>query len=137
LPLAILCALLVGLTGVFSRRYLHREPGYRRFYLLLALFGAGVQLVALAGTLDLLFFGWEIVGLSSALLIGFFNERAQPARHGLRAFATYRVCDAGLLAAAVWMHHSTGSSALTPPVSAPFAWPGFAGPVDPLQATGV
>jgi NADH-quinone oxidoreductase subunit L len=114
IPFAAFSAMLVGLIGAFSRRYLHREPGFFRFYLLLALFGAGVELVVLAGTLDLVFFGWELVGLSSALLIGFFHERPKPVEHGLRAFLTYRTCDIGLLGAAVWLHHSTGGAVLVP-----------------------
>lgn len=140
-PFALFTAVLVGLIGAFSRRYMHREPGYRRFYLLLALFGAGVELVVLAGNLDLLYFGWEIVGLASALLIAFFRERAKPVEHGLRAFATYRACDMGLLAAAVLLHHTTGSAAVslaTPgsaSLTAPGAvWAGFSGPADAVPA---
>ncbi|GAA3093137.1 proton-conducting transporter membrane subunit [Streptosporangium carneum] len=110
LPFAVLMALLGGLIGVFSQRYLHKEPGYLRFYMLLALFGAGVELVALSGALELTFVGWELAGLASALLIAFFHERRKPVEHGLRAFLTYRVCDVGLLAGVVWLHHATGSS---------------------------
>ncbi len=71
-------------------------------------------LVVLAGTLDLIFFGWEIVGLTSALLIAFFHERRGPVEHGLRAFMTYRFCDVGLLSAALWLHLELGSSTLVP-----------------------
>ena len=111
LPLAALGAVLSGVVAAFSSRYLHRERGFGRFYMLLSLLSAGVELVVLAGTLDLVFFGWELVGLSSALLIAFFDDRAAPVRHGLRAYVTYRVCDVGLLAAAVWLHHTAGSAA--------------------------
>lgn len=111
LPFAAFAAVLLGLIGAFSRRYLHREQGFFRFYLLLALFGAGVQVLVLAGGLDQAFFGWELVGLTSALLIAFFHERPKPVEHSLRAFLTYRVCDAGLLGALVWLHHRVGSAA--------------------------
>lgn len=111
LPFALFVALLVGLIGAFSRRYLHRERGFLRFYLLLALFGASVELVALAGSLDLVFFGWELVGLTSVLLIAFFHERPKPVEHGLRAFLTYRMCDVGLLGALIWLHHTAGTTA--------------------------
>lgn len=113
IPFAAFSAALVGLIGAFSRRYLHREPGFFRFYLLLTLFGCSVELLVLAGSLDLAFFGWELVGITSALLIAFFNERRLPVEHGLRAFLTYRVCDIGLLTAALWLHHSAGSSVVT------------------------
>lgn len=112
LPFAAFAATLVGLVAAFSRRYLHLEPGFLRFFLLLAVFGTAVQLVVLAGTLDLVFFGWELVGVTSALLIGFFHERPGPVQNGLRAFKTYRACDVGLLGAAVWLHYTVGSTAL-------------------------
>jgi NADH-quinone oxidoreductase subunit L len=130
LPFATFSSMLVGLVVAFSRRYLHLEPGFLRFFLLLALFGTGVQLVVLAGTLDLVLFGWELVGLTSALLIGFFHERPAPVRHGFRALVTYRACDIGLLGAAVWLHHTTGSASLVE--SAP--WLGFAAPLDGSEA---
>ncbi|MEV7013072.1 proton-conducting transporter membrane subunit [Streptosporangium sp. NPDC051022] len=127
LPFAVLTALLGGLIGVFSQRYLHKEPGYLRFYMLLALFGAGVELVALAGALELTFVGWELAGLTSALLIAFFHERRRPVEHGLRAFLTYRACDVGLLAAVVWLHHATGSSTVTA-AQGGTGWAGFSVP---------
>ncbi len=108
LPFAWFAAMLVGLMAAFSRRYLHREAGFFRFYLMLVLFGTGVELVVLAGSLDLVFVGWELVGITSALLIAFFHERPKPVEHGLRAFITYRLCDVGLLSAVVWLHHAVG-----------------------------
>jgi len=133
LPFACFSAALVGVIASFSRRYLHREEGFHRFYLMLAFFGAGVELVLLAGSLDLFFFGWEIVGLSSALLIAFFHERPLPVEHGLRAFVTYRFCDVGLLGAVVWLHHVVGSSALAPMVEEA-RWAGLGVPSDPRDA---
>ena len=61
--------------SAFSNRYLHREPGYNRYFVLLAMFVTGMLLVALAGNVEVLFVGWEFVGLSSALLVAFFHER--------------------------------------------------------------
>ncbi len=89
-------------------RYLHREPGYARFFALFSLFLAGMVTAALADTIETLFAGWELVGLSSALLVAFFSERANPARNGLRVWVVYRVSDAALLFAAVALHHMTG-----------------------------
>jgi len=137
IPFALFSALLVGIIGAFSRRYMHRERGYRRFYLLLTVFGAGVQVVVLAGTLDILFFGWEVVGLASALLIAFFHERPKPIAHGLRAFATYRVCDIGLLIGAVWLHRSTGSAGMVVPAPADAGWAGMGGSLGVLEATSI
>lgn len=111
LPAAVLMtltALLVGLVGAFSAPYLHQDPGYRRFFVLLPLFATGMMAVAAANTLDLLYAGWEVVGIASALLIAYFHRREAPVRHGLRAFAVYRLCDLALLAAAVLLHHHAG-----------------------------
>lgn len=102
--------MLVGLIGVMSSRYLHREPGYSRFFLLLLLFATGVAVIATARGLDLMFVGWELVGLSSALLIAFFYKREGPVEGGLRTFAIYRLTDIGLLTALVTLHHEAGTA---------------------------
>lgn len=103
-------AILCGLIGRFSSTYLVREPGHARFFLLLTLFATGMLLLVMAGSLDLLIAGWELVGISSMLLIAFFHERAFPVRNALRAFIVYRTCDIGLLLGAVLMHHYFGSA---------------------------
>ncbi|GGK03650.1 hypothetical protein GCM10010123_37010 [Pilimelia anulata] len=110
LPFAVLVPLLLTLVVVLSRRYLHAEPGYLRFHLLLALFGGGAQLVVVAGSLDTLVVGWELAGLASCLLIAFFHERRQPVAHALRAFAVYRACDVGLVGVLLWAHHGPGTA---------------------------
>lgn len=111
LPLVALSVLLVGVVGVFSVRYLHRDPGFHRFFLLLNLFGFGVLLLFTVGSFDLLIGGWELVGLTSVLLIAFFQHRDEPVKNALRVFATYRACDIGLLVGVVTMHHFAGSAA--------------------------
>ncbi len=107
-PFVILTFILCGTIAAFTTKYLHREPGYNRFFVLYALFLVGMVTAALAGTIETLFTGWEMVGLSSALLVAFFQERPAPARNGLRVWVVYRVSDAALLVAAVVMHHLTG-----------------------------
>ena len=97
------------LVNAFAGRYLHREPGFTRFFVLLAVFGTGMNLMVLAGSFDVLFAGWELIGISSTLLIGFFHERPNAVRAAIRAFVTYRICDVGLLAASVVAHTAVGS----------------------------
>jgi NADH-quinone oxidoreductase subunit L len=130
---ALFGALLVGLVGAFSSRYMHREPGFSRFYLLLTLLGAGVEIVVLGGSIDVAFFGWELVGIASALLVAFFHDRPAPVRNGLRAFITYRACDVGLLGAAVWLHHSVGSAATSSNLQ--LDWVGYSAPATAGDAT--
>lgn len=105
---------LTGLAGRFAVRYLHRDPGFARFYLLVSAFAFGMLLVAASGSLDQLFIGWEVVGLSSALLVGFFQERRAPTQAGLRVFTIYRLCDLGILLGAVALHHSAGHASFEP-----------------------
>lgn len=108
-PFVILSFVLCGTVGAFASVYLHRDRGYRRFFLLYALFLLGMVVSSLAGTIETLFFGWELVGLSSALLVAYFHERPAPVRNGLRVWATYRIADAAFLIAALAMHHLTGA----------------------------
>lgn len=103
-PLLQLTTILVALVAVFSVRYLHRERGFFRFFLLLHLFAFGAMLVLAAGTFDLLLAGWELVGISSVLLIAFFDERREPVRNAIRVFAYYRVADLGLLLGIYFLH---------------------------------
>ena len=90
LPFLGMTVVLVGLIGRFSATYLHREPGFFRFFLLLHLFAFGSLIAFAAGSFDLLVGGWEIVGITSVLLIAFFQYRTAPVENALRVFAVYR-----------------------------------------------
>jgi len=107
-PFAILSFVLSGTIGAFASRYLHRERGFNRFFVLYAIFVLGMVVTSLAGTIETLFTGWEMVGLSSALLVGFYQERPAPSQNALWVWCVYRVSDAALLLAAVTMHHLRG-----------------------------
>ncbi|MCC6875203.1 MAG: proton-conducting membrane transporter [Sandaracinaceae bacterium] len=106
----MLTSVVTALIGRFSVAYLHREKGYPRFFLLLSLFAAGMLVLVMGASIDLLFVGWELVGLTSALLVAFFQERRAPVEGALRVFITYRLCDLGLLAGAVLLHQASGTS---------------------------
>ncbi len=108
-PFAILSFLLCGTIGAFATRYMHREGGFNRFFTLFAIFALGMIVTSLAGTIETLFVGWELVGLSSAMLVAFFHERPSPVRNGLRVWVVYRISDAALLTASVVLHHMTGA----------------------------
>jgi NAD(P)H-quinone oxidoreductase subunit 5 len=112
LGFAALSAAIAGVVSAFSNRYLHREPGYNRYFVLLAMFVTGMLLVALAGNVGVLFIGWEFVGLSSALLVAFFHDRPAPVSNALRVLAVYRISDAAMLSAAVLLRHVAGTGSL-------------------------
>src|SRR5260370_38492485 len=110
LPFMGLTVVLSGLIGQFSATYLHRERGFLRFFLLLHLFAFGSLLAFAAGSFDLLVAGWEMVGITSVLLIAFFQQRTAPVENGLRVFAVYRASDIGLLVGVFAMHHWAGTA---------------------------
>jgi NAD(P)H-quinone oxidoreductase subunit 5 len=112
LAFAALSAAIAGVVSAFSNRYLHRESGYNRYFVLLALFVTGMLLVALAGNVAVLFIGWELVGLSSALLVAFFHERPAALSNAFRVFSVYRISDAAMLSAAVLLRHLAGTDSL-------------------------
>lgn len=121
-PFVILACVLCGAIGAFTTRYLHREPGFNRFFVLFAVFMAGMVLASLAGTIETLFVGWELVGLSSTLLVAFFQERPAPPQNGLRIWMVYRVSDAALFLAAMVLHATTGTGDLDQ-ISGTAPWP--------------
>ena len=135
LPFAGLTIVLAGLVGAFSVRYLHRDPGYFRFFLLLHLFTFGALLVFLSGSLDLLVAGWELVGITSVLLVGYFQYRRDPVRNALRVFATYRIADLAILMAIFLAHHAFGTASWAGMFSG--EWPGHATSLGGGAATGL
>lgn len=108
IPFVILTFVLTGTIGAFASVYLHRETGFQRFFVFFSVFLMGMVCSSLAGTIETLFLGWELVGLSSALLVAYFHERQAPVRSGLRVWMVYRVADAAFLVAAIALHHLTG-----------------------------
>ena len=110
LPFLVMTIVLAGLIGQFSATYLHRESGFFRFFLLLHLFAFGSLLAFAAGSFDLLIGGWELVGITSVLLIAFFDQRTAPVENGLRVFAIYRACDIGLLVGVFALHNWAGNA---------------------------
>lgn len=99
-----LTLLLGGIVIRFSLIYLHREAGYARFFSTLFFFLSGVMVVSSAGNLDTFMIGWEILGIASFLLIGFYRNRVHPVRNAAMVYSIYRLCDLGLLAGAYLEH---------------------------------
>jgi NADH:ubiquinone oxidoreductase subunit 5 (subunit L)/multisubunit Na+/H+ antiporter MnhA subunit len=98
-------ALLTSMVTTFSRYYLHREKGYKRFFNTVLFFFFGYNLAILSGNFETLFIGWEIIGISSFLLIAFYRERYLPVKNAFKVFSIYRIGDVGLLLAMWASHH--------------------------------
>lgn len=97
-------ASLAFMVTIYSRYYLHREHGYKRFFNTVLLFYLGYNITIFAGNLETLFLGWEILGISSFLLIAFYRDRYLPVKNAVKVFSIYRIGDVGLILA-MWMSH--------------------------------
>lgn len=98
-------AFMTFLITIYSRYYLHREKGYKRFFNTILFFYLGYNLTVLAGNFETLFMGWEILGISSFLLIAFYRDRYLPVRNAVKVFSIYRIGDVGILLAMWASHH--------------------------------
>lgn len=107
--------LLVGsfltfLVAYYSRYYLHKESGYKRFFNTILLFFTGYTLTVCSGNLETLFMGWEILGITSFLLIAFYRNRYLPVKNAVKVFSVYRIGDVGLILAMWLSHHLFGEN---------------------------
>ena len=98
-------ALLTSMITTYSRYYLHREKGYKRFFNTVLFFFFGYNLAILSGNFETLFIGWEIIGISSFLLIAFYRERYLPVKNAFKVFSIYRIGDVGLILTMWASHH--------------------------------
>ncbi|MCW3088184.1 MAG: hypothetical protein JWQ78_1570, partial [Sediminibacterium sp.] len=97
-------SVITSLVMVFSRYYMHRDEGFKRFFNTILFFYLGYNLVIFAGNFETLFIGWEILGITSFLLIAFYRDRYLPVRNGLKVISLYRLGDVCLILA-MWMAH--------------------------------
>lgn len=105
-------SLLTFMVTLYSRTYLHREAGYKRFFNTILFFYLGYNIVVFSGNLETLFIGWEILGISSFLLIAFYRDRYLPVKNAVKVFSIYRVADVGLILA-MWMSHHLWHESIT------------------------
>lgn len=97
ITIVMLCvvALISSMTHIFSMEYLKGDIRYSRYYAYLGLFTFSMNGIVLANNLISLYIFWELVGLSSYLLIGHWFEKDSAADAGKKAFLTNRVGDIG------------------------------------------
>lgn len=101
---ALVGSFLTFIVSAYSKIYLHREPGYKRFFQTLLFFYCGYAITIFSGNMETLFVGWEILGISSFLLIAFYRDRFLPVKNALKVFSIYRIGDIGLILC-MWMTH--------------------------------
>lgn len=100
----------VGLMiHVYSRGYMEGDPSYPRFFASLSLFMFSMLGIVLASNLVLMFVFWELVGVSSYLLIGFWFEKPSAADAARKAFLTNRLGDFGFILGIIIVWAALGS----------------------------
>jgi len=116
-PLSSVMILVVTGVGflihVYSIGYMHHDKGVRRFFLYMNLFIFAMLLLVLGNSYILLFVGWEGVGLSSYLLIGFWYTKDSAADAGQKAFVVNRIGDFGFLLGMLFIVVNFGTLSFT------------------------
>jgi NADH-quinone oxidoreductase subunit L len=97
------------MVQIYSLGYMHKDPGFHRYYAWMSLFTASMLGLVLANNLLMMFVFWEMVGLCSYLLIGFWFERPSAADAAKKAFIVTRLGDFGFLAAILILFANTGT----------------------------
>ncbi len=112
-PLAAVMLVMVSFVGllifIYSVGYMAHDENFTRFFCFLALFAGAMLGVVISNSLLLLFMCWEIVGLTSYLLIGFWYHKPAAAAAAKKAFVTTRIGDVFFLLGIVWLFSQTGT----------------------------
>jgi NADH-quinone oxidoreductase subunit L len=97
------------MVQIYSQGYMHGDPGYHRYFAFMSLFTASMLGLVLANNLLFMFVFWELVGLCSYLLIGFWFHRTVAANAAKKAFIVTRLGDFGFLAAILLLFSNIGT----------------------------
>ncbi len=97
------------LIFIYSTGYMSRDENFTRFFTFLSLFAGAMLGVIISNSLLLLFICWELVGLTSYLLIGFWYHKPSAAAAAKKAFITTRIGDVALLLGMVWLYSQSGT----------------------------
>ena len=109
ITMLLVVALISTMSHLFSIKYMKGDPRYSRYYAYLSLFTFSMNGIVLANNLMLLYMSWELVGLSSFLLIGFWFEKDSAASAANKAFLTNRVGDIGFFIGIMIIFMTIGS----------------------------
>ena len=112
-PLAAVMLVMVAFVGllifIYSTGYMEHDENFTRFFCFMSLFAGAMLGVVIANSLLLLFIFWELVGLTSYLLIGFWYQKPAAAAAAKKAFLTTKVGDVFFLLGMVWLFAQTGT----------------------------
>jgi len=112
-PLTAVMLVMVTFVGllifIYSVGYMEHDENFTRFFCFLALFAGAMLGVVIANSLLLLFMCWEIVGLTSYLLIGFWYANPKAAAAAKKAFIVTRIGDLGFFLGMMWLYAQSGT----------------------------
>jgi NADH-quinone oxidoreductase subunit L len=112
-PIAAAMLIVITVVGacvqLYSLGYMHRDERVGWYYAALSLFTAAMLLLVLADNFLLLYMSWEVMGVCSYLLIGFWHEQEGPRRASIKAFLTTRVGDVGFALGLFVMFSTVGA----------------------------
>jgi NADH-quinone oxidoreductase subunit L len=112
-PLTAVMLVMVTFVGllifIYSTGYMAHDENFARFFCFLSFFAAAMLGVVIANSLLLLFMCWELVGLTSYLLIGFWYQKPAAAAAAKKAFITTRIGDLAFLIGIVWLYSQAGT----------------------------
>lgn len=112
-PLSAIMLVMITFVGtlifIFSTGYMAEDSNYSKFFCYLSLFAAAMLGLVIANNLLFLFICWELVGLASYLLIGFWYHKPSAAAAAKKAFITTRIGDLGLFIGMLWLYAETGT----------------------------
>ena len=94
----LVVTVVASMVMIYSVGYMHGDKRYPRYFAYLSLFSAAMLTLVIANNILLMFMSWELVGLTSYLLIGFWFEKPSAMRAAKKAFLVTRVGDVGFLA---------------------------------------
>jgi len=139
-PITAAMLLVITIVGacvqIYSIGYMHRDERVGWYYAVLSLFTAAMLVLVLADNFLLLYLAWEVMGLCSYLLIGFWHEQEAPRRASIKAFLTTRVGDVGFAVGLFAMYTTVGSFAFSDVLS--FDWaPAAVGSAATVVALGL
>jgi len=112
-PLTAAMLVMITFVGalifIFSVGYMAHDDNFTRFFCFLSLFAAAMLGLVIANNLLLLFMCWELVGLASYLLIGFWYHKPSAAAAAKKAFITTRIGDVFFFLGILWLSAETGT----------------------------
>jgi NADH-quinone oxidoreductase subunit L len=112
-PLTAVMLVMVTFVGllifIYSMGYMAHDENFTRFFCFLSLFAAAMLGVVIANSLLLFFMCWELVGLTSYLLIGFWYQKPAAVAAAKKAFITTRIGDLAFLIGIVWLSSQAGT----------------------------